>query len=57
MSDTYTVTGKVKLGRGVQEFSRDVEAESENHARELVLSRLTSEHGTSRANVTIEGVN
>ncbi|MCJ7479224.1 MAG: 50S ribosomal protein L18Ae [Candidatus Nanohaloarchaeota archaeon QJJ-7] len=56
MSDAYTMKGSIELGRGVQEFSREVEAESEEHARDLILSSLTSEHGISRANVSIDEV-
>lgn len=56
MAQTYTVTGSIEIGRGVQEFSREVEAESESHAEDLVYAQLTSEHGISRANVDIDGV-
>lgn len=52
----YTVTGTVRLGRGEQPFNRSVDAESEDHARELVLSGLTSEHSISRARVAIDAV-
>ncbi|MFB6294605.1 MAG: 50S ribosomal protein L18Ae, partial [Candidatus Nanohaloarchaea archaeon] len=45
MADTYTVTGSIEIGRGVQEFTREVEAESEAHAEDVAYAQLTSEHG------------
>lgn len=53
---TYTVTGEMRLGRQTQPFTREVEAASEDHARETALSQLTSEHSMSRANVSIADV-
>lgn len=56
MSDEFTVTGRIELGKGVQQFSREVAAESEEHALDLVYSQLTSEHSISRANIDVEEV-
>ncbi|MDY6765743.1 MAG: 50S ribosomal protein L18Ae [Candidatus Nanohaloarchaea archaeon] len=56
MAATYTVTGSIELGREVQEFERDVEAESESHARDVAYAQLTAEHSISRANVEIDEV-
>lgn len=53
---TYTISGRIELGRETQEFSREVAAESESHARDLVYAQLTSEHSISRANVHIDEV-
>ena len=51
---TYTFTGKIEMGKETQKFEREVEAESEKHAKEKVLSELGSEHSTSRGNITLE---
>jgi len=51
---TYTFSGKIKMGQETQKFEREVEAESEKHAKEKVLSELGSEHNTSRGNITLE---
>lgn len=56
MTQTYTVTGSIELGREVQEFSRQVEAESPAHAEDVAYAQLTSEHSISRANVDIDEV-
>ncbi len=53
---TYTVRGEFRTGKGEQPFSRTVDAESETHAEDLVLSQLTSEHSISRANITVDDV-
>lgn len=52
----YTVRGEFRTGKGEQPFTRTVDAESEPHAQDLVLAQLTSEHGISRANVTVDDV-
>ncbi len=55
MSD-YSFSGKMKLGRGTQPFTREVEAESEKHAREKLYSQLGSEHSITRGKISIEEV-
>lgn len=52
----YTVTGTFRPGRSTQTFTRTVDTDSEGHARDTVLSQLSSEHGISRARITIEEV-
>jgi len=52
----YTVTGKAEMGRGTQPFEKEVEAESDDHARERVYSEFGSKHSLSRANVHINSV-
>ncbi len=52
----YTVTGTLRAGRGTQTFERDVDAASEDHARDLAYSQLCSEHSVDRAQITIEQV-
>lgn len=56
LSMNYVVTGRFQAGRGENQFTREVDAESENHAEDLVLSSLTSEHSISRANIEVEDV-
>ncbi len=53
---TFVVTGRFRTGKGENPFTREVEAESANHAEELVLSSITSEHSISRANIDIDDV-
>lgn len=52
----YTVTGTFRPGRSTQTFTRTVDTESEEHARDTVLSQLSSEHSISRARITIKEV-
>ncbi|MFB6209431.1 MAG: 50S ribosomal protein L18Ae [Candidatus Nanohaloarchaea archaeon] len=52
---TYTFSGKIDLGREKPEFEREVEAESEKHAREKLYSELGSEHSIGRGKIHIEG--
>jgi large subunit ribosomal protein LX len=52
----YTVTGTADMGRETQPFEKELEADSESHARELAFSELGSEHSISRANITIDSV-
>ncbi|MDY6770408.1 MAG: 50S ribosomal protein L18Ae [Candidatus Nanohaloarchaea archaeon] len=52
----YTVTGEADMGRETQPFEKEIEAESEDHAREIIYSEFGSKHGASRANVTIDSV-
>lgn len=50
----FDFSGKVELGIQKQPFSREIEAESEKHAEDILLSQLTSEHNISRSNIEIE---
>lgn len=52
----YTVKGSFRPGRSEQAFERSVDANSEKHARDTVLSQLSSEHGISRARITVDEV-
>lgn len=52
----YTVKGSFRPGRSEQTFERSVDASSADHARDQVLSQLSSEHGISRARITVEEV-
>ncbi|MCJ7428879.1 MAG: 50S ribosomal protein L18Ae [Candidatus Nanohaloarchaeota archaeon QJJ-5] len=53
---SFNASGTIDLGKETQPFEREVDAESEDHARELIYSQLGSEHGISRANIEIESV-
>lgn len=50
----YEFSGKIEQGRGVQNFSRKVEAESLKHAREKIYATLGSEHSVPRSKIEIE---
>ena len=53
---SYVVSGKFSTGKGSMPFEREVAAESENHAEDVVLAQLSSEHSISRANISVESV-
>ena len=46
----------MKIGSEKRAFTKEVEAESENHAKELVYALLGSQNGIKRSNVKIEGI-
>lgn len=50
----YVFNGEIKQGRGTQKFEREVEADSESHAREKLFSALCSEHSIKRTKIDIE---
>jgi len=52
----YEITGRFKIGRDMQRFTKVVEAESEKLARLKILSKIGSDHGSRRADIEIEGV-
>lgn len=52
--ETYSFSGKIKMGKETQKFEREVEAESEKHAREKVLSELGSEHSVPRGSISLD---
>ncbi|MBN2122405.1 50S ribosomal protein L18a [Candidatus Micrarchaeota archaeon] len=49
----FSIKGEFKLGRENREFSKEVEAESENHAKELLYSLLGAQNGVKRTTVKI----
>jgi ribosomal protein L20A (L18A) len=53
---TFVFTGEISLGRGKHTFEREVEAESEKHARDKLYSELGSEHSITRGKIEIEDV-
>lgn len=52
----YTVSGQFQTRDGHQSFTRSVEAENEDVAREYVLSRFGAEHNLKRTQVDIDAV-
>ena len=52
----WNVSGKLKLGKGERKFTKTVEAESENDARQKTYSLFGSMNGVKRACVQIERV-
>ena len=50
----FKLSGKVELGIEEQTFTREIEAETEKHAKDKIYSQLTSEHNISRSKVEIE---
>ena len=51
---TYRFSGKIRLGRETHPFEREVEAESENQAEDVLYSQLGSEHSINRSKIEIE---
>lgn len=52
--EEYEFSGRAKLGNEWQKFERKIEAYSEEHAREKLLSELGSEHGITRGQIKME---
>lgn len=51
---TYSFSGEISLGKGVQPFEREVEAETMKHAEDKLYSQLCSEHSINRSKLDIE---
>lgn len=49
----FRIEGEFRLGLEKREFSKEVEAESENHAKELLYALLGSQNGAKRSTVKI----
>ena len=49
----FRINGEVKIGSENRKFSREVDAKSERHAKELVYSLFGSQGGVKRVNVKI----
>ena len=50
----YNFSGEIQLGNEKQPFDREVEAESQKHAKDKLLAELGSEHSVSRSRITVE---
>ncbi|QGA80551.1 50S ribosomal protein L18Ae [Candidatus Nanohalobium constans] len=51
---TFEFSGEIQLGNHAQPFDREIEAESEKHAKDKLYSELGSEHSKPRSSITIE---
>ena len=49
----FRISGKIKIGSKYRIFTKEVEAESENHAKELVLSLFGAQNKIKRSNIEI----
>jgi ribosomal protein L20A (L18A) len=52
----FSIKGEFKLGEENREFCKEIEAESENHAKELLYSLLGSQNGVKRSTVKISHI-
>lgn len=52
----YVVEGKVKMGREVHDFKKDIDADSEDMAKEKLYSLLGGDHGVSRNKIQISNI-
>jgi large subunit ribosomal protein LX len=53
---TYTVSGRFQSRGGFQPFTKDIEAENEDLARERIYTQVGSQHGRKRTQIEIEEV-
>ncbi len=49
----FKMSGEIKLGAQKRKFAKEVEAESEGHAVEMLYKLLGAQNGTKRRNVKI----
>jgi ribosomal protein L20A (L18A) len=52
----YDVSGTIKLGRASRKFVKNLEAPTENAAREKTYALFGSLNGVKRSNIKIESV-
>lgn len=50
----YSFSGKIQLGRQEHPFEREVEAESEKQAEDVLYAQLGSEHSIGREKIEIK---
>lgn len=53
---TFLFEGQLETGRARRSFNREVEAESEKHAKDQLYSTLGSEHSVTRSKIDIETI-
>ena len=53
---TYTVSGRFQSREGYQAFTKEIEAENEDLARERIYTNVGSQHNRKRAQIEIEEV-
>jgi ribosomal protein L20A (L18A) len=56
MNMKFTVSGRITLGLGERAFVKEVEAESENAARQTIYGLFGSKNGLPRNKVKIEKI-
>lgn len=49
----FRIIGEIKIGSVQRNFTKEVEAKTENHAKDLVYSLFGSQSGIKRVNVKI----
>lgn len=52
----FVVSGVVEIPNGKRNFTKEVEAKSENHAKDLVCSLIGSTNGVKRNKIKIASV-
>ena len=52
----FRVTGTFRMGRMVQNFTKEIACERKDEATELILSDLGSRHKVKRYDITIEEI-
>ncbi|MFB6180811.1 MAG: 50S ribosomal protein L18Ae [Candidatus Nanohalobium sp.] len=53
---SYKLKGEVEQGLEKQPFEREIEAESEKHAKDKLYSQLTGEHSINRTKISLDEV-
>lgn len=56
MAKVFRVTGTFRTGHHDQNFSKEIVAESDARAKELMLSLIGSKHGSPRRLIKIESI-
>ncbi|MFB6200250.1 MAG: 50S ribosomal protein L18Ae [Candidatus Nanohaloarchaea archaeon] len=51
---SYSLTGKIQLGKHTQKFQRTIEAETQKQAEDLLQAQLGSEHSINRSKIQIQ---
>ena len=49
----FKVDGEIKIGSEQRVFTKEVEAKSENHAKELIYALFGAQNGIKRVNIKI----
>lgn len=52
----FIVEGKMRIGGTEQKFSKEIDAESEKRANEMILERLGADHRLKRTQIEIVSV-
>ncbi|MBT3582814.1 hypothetical protein HN924_01235 [Candidatus Woesearchaeota archaeon] len=56
MKKTFNLTGELRLGSRWNKFSKDIAANDENHAKELLFARFGSKHKLPRRFINLLAV-